>query len=330
MKSRSGSSVPFFPSQSRQARCADGTRPLHGCGAQEGSTTAASEPRPALLRFLCACDPVQSAECSEEVNPGQTDQEGYGVSPRASFYRLPMSLHAPGPLVALELLRPVPHNRPLPDGLTALLLPTPRPQQTVQETGARVVEVWCDLDQVSVRVDGFQLRAWNVPSLFRLGSCEASSASPRFLFFRFRLTECGGESKVGTHGFHYSYQVGFRPQVQHTTLIKSIRSKRSYSLTVCNAQGEPIPPGHWFFLGEPVYFVAQTGVLLAGERLYADACYATSSKDSCMADSNREGSSSRFLSEGGSVLKFSVDAFLFRAVLQVGGAGGHSLSMHLL
>ncbi|XP_035862700.1 zona pellucida sperm-binding protein 3-like isoform X2 [Sander lucioperca] len=329
----------------------------------------------ALLRGTLG-GPVQRAAWFEGVNPAQTNQEGYGVSPHDSFYRLPVSLHAPGPLVARELLRPVPHKRPLPAELMALLLPTPRPHQSVQETGARAVEVWCGLDQVSVCVDRFQLSAWTVPSLFRLGSCEASSVTPRFLFFRFRLTECGGEAKVVggqlvyTYSlwytpppqgyiirvlplnlpiqclydrFHYSYQVGFRPQVQHTTLIKSIRSKRSYSLTVCNAQGEPIPPGHWFFLGEPVYFVAQTGVLLAGERLYVDACYATSSKDpssmpkvdiitnyGCMVDSNREGSSSLFLSGVGSVLKFSVDAFLFRAVSQVGGAGGLSLSMRLL
>lgn len=139
--------------------------------------------------------PVQRAAWSEGLNTVITKQDG---ASRPSFYRLPMFQHAPGPLVARELFRPVPQNRALPAGLTALLLPPTIRHQSIQGTGARAVEVWCGIDQISVRVDRFQLRAWTVPSLFRLGSCEASRISPSFLYFHYRLTECYGESKVGT------------------------------------------------------------------------------------------------------------------------------------
>ncbi|KAK2910701.1 uncharacterized protein [Channa argus] len=305
-----------------------------------------------------AAGPVQRAAHSE--SSVWTEKDG---ASHPSFYRLPMFHHEPGPLVARELFRPVPRNRPFPVGLTALLLPPTRLAQGVQETNARAVDIWCGVDKISVRVDRLQMRVWTVPSLFRLGTCQASKTSPRFIYFHYGLTECGGEAKVvggqlvytfslcytpppqedvirvlplnfpikcHYNRFHYSYKVGFRPQVQHTTFVKSMRSKLSFSLTVCNAQWEPLPPGHWFFLGEQVYFRAQTGALLAGERLFVDSCYATSSKDpdstprldiisnyGCMTDSRRESSNSQFLSRGVSVLKFSVDAFLFKAVSQM-------------
>lgn len=150
-----------------------------------------------------------------------------------------------------------------------------------------------------------------------------------------------------------------------------LKSSFSYSDFLCSVhicvltdRWEPLPPGHWFFLGEPVYFLAYTGALLTGERLYVDSCYATTSRDpnsmpkvdiiknygcvsskntvthflnnccvtlhglsfvcalfflfySCLTDSRREDSNSRFFLGWPNVLKFSVDAFVFRAVSQV-------------
>uniref|UniRef100_A0A8C5D7X2 Zona pellucida sperm-binding protein 3-like n=1 Tax=Gouania willdenowi TaxID=441366 RepID=A0A8C5D7X2_GOUWI len=150
--------------------------------------------------------------------------------------------------------------------------------------------------------------------------------------------------------FHYSYKVGFQPEVQHAIYAKTLRSKLVFSLTVCNAQWEAVPPGSSFLLGEQLYFIAQAGFLVSGERLYVDSCYASSSKDpnslpkvhlitnygyehvsyciytliflinmfvcfgcSCMMDSRREGSDSRFVWRGANELRFSVDAFLFKA-----------------
>lgn len=149
------------------------------------------------LFCLLFCDtlggPVQRAEWLEGVNPVKAIEDE--ASP--SFYHMPMFQHTPDPLVASEQFRPVSHKKPLPAGLTVLLLPPTRHNQIVPETGGRAVEVYCGIDKISVRVDRLQLRIWTLPSLFRLGSCEASRISPRFLYFHYRLTECNGESKVG-------------------------------------------------------------------------------------------------------------------------------------
>ncbi|MEQ2281714.1 hypothetical protein AMECASPLE_033297 [Ameca splendens] len=283
--------------------------------------------------------------------------------PSPTFYRLPVFLHASTPLVPQELFRPIRYRKPLPAELTGLLIPPLRQHESIPDKVAHAVEAWCGTENVSVRVDRILLRAWNVPTLFRIGSCSPSAVTSRYLYFQYGMLECGGRVQViggqlvysyllkytppsqGSvirvspikrlihcyyNRFHYSYKIGFRPQVQQTTFLKSVKSKLTFSLIVCNAQWEPLSQGHTFFLGDQVYFMAQAGTLLAGERLYVDSCQATSSEDpsslpkvdiitnyGCMTDGKRESSNSRFLSGGGSVVKFSVDAFLFSGVSQV-------------
>ncbi|XP_057690891.1 zona pellucida glycoprotein 3d tandem duplicate 1 [Corythoichthys intestinalis] len=303
--------------------------------------------------------PVQHLSWSDGVNPLVRNEAS-----RSSFYHLPVFWHAPHPLVAKELLRPTPRQTLVPSELTALLFPA-KYQSAAQEPRTRPVEVWCGSREIVVRVDRFQLRAWPDPALYSLGSCQPTTVSSHFLFFHYALTDpCVSANQVVAGGqlvyscalyytpppqdyiirvlpfnlplhcyynrFHYSYQVGYTPQMQHTTFKKSLRTKLHFSLTVCNAQWEPLSADHSFVLGEPVNFVAQSGSLLPGEMLFVDSCHVTLSKDpmsrpkvdlitdyGCMTDSQRPGSSSYFWSRSGDMLKFSIDAFLLRAVSQV-------------
>ncbi|XP_061677275.1 zona pellucida glycoprotein 3d tandem duplicate 1 isoform X2 [Syngnathoides biaculeatus] len=236
-------------------------------------------------------------------------------------------------------------------------------QSTPQCPQIQPVEVWCGSNEIVVRVDRFQLSAWPHPALYSLGSCQPTSVTSHFLFFHYPLTKCASASQVLASGqlvysyalyyspplqgyiiralpftlpihcyykrFHYSYKVGYAPQVQHRTFKKSLGTKLSFSLNVCNAQWEPLPRGHSFVLGELINFVAQTGSVLPGEKLFVDSCYVTHTKDpnstpkvdiitnyGCMTDSRREGSYSSFRSRSGNMLKFSINASLFKDVSQ--------------
>ncbi|KAM9806991.1 uncharacterized protein LOC133160628 [Syngnathus typhle] len=317
-----------------------------------------------LMGIFCCTSvvggPVQHLAWSAEATPVVRDE-----ATLSSSYDLPVFRHASQPLVAKELLRPGPRQSLIPAELTALLFPqTSQYPSTPQAPRTRPVEVWCGSNEIFVRVDRFQLRAWPHPALYRLSSCPPNTVTSQFLFFHYAMTDCDAASQVVAGGqlvyshvlhytpppqgyiirvlplklpihcfynrFHYSYQVGYTPQIQHTTFMKSLRTKLIFTLTVCNAQWEPISPGHSFFLGERVNFVAQSGNLVPGERLFVDSCYVTPSKDpnsmskvdiitnfGCMTDSRREGSSSYFWSRSGNMLKFSMDAFLFSDVSQV-------------
>lgn len=119
-------------------------------------------------------------------------------TPVEAVHKLPVFQHVPEPLVAPELFRPVLHKRLLPQGLTALLIPSADQYQPREKLPVGPVDVWCGEKQVSVRVDRLQLRHWTTPSLFRLGSCPVSGVSPRYLYFHHRLTECSGHPKVWT------------------------------------------------------------------------------------------------------------------------------------
>uniref|UniRef100_A0AAV2MG49 ZP domain-containing protein n=1 Tax=Knipowitschia caucasica TaxID=637954 RepID=A0AAV2MG49_KNICA len=224
------------------------------------------------------------------------------------------------------------------------------------------VDLWCGLRSVGVRVDRLRLRHWSVPGLFRLSSCPVSAASARYLYFHRGLGECGCDVKVlrgqlvyhfslsyaapqGSvlrvpplnlplscfyNRFHYSYRVGYQPLAPPSSFMKSMQSRASFSLSVCNSHWEAWPPGQELVLGEPVYLVARVRVVLPGETLYVDTCRVTSSEDpessprldlitnhGCMTDSAQAHSGSRFVWRGPGELRFSVDSLLFSSEPQM-------------
>lgn len=119
--------------------------------------------------------------------------------PNPPFYRLPVFLHTSSPLIPQELFRPAEYRGPLPAGLTGLLIPPLGPHKNIPDKTSRAVEAWCGTENVSVRVDRWLLRAWSVPSLFRIGSCLPSTVTSRYLYFQYRMLECGGQVQVRTH-----------------------------------------------------------------------------------------------------------------------------------
>nr|XP_061802111.1 uncharacterized protein LOC133593492 isoform X1 [Nerophis lumbriciformis] len=316
--------------------------------------------------FLLCCRPAAGGPpWPGSQSPGV--QEDSSQSPGVqedSRHLLPVFRHSRRPLVAKELLRPSSRRTPLPAQLAALFFPRESPgRKWPPAARVRPVEVWCGMKEVLLRLDRLQLRAWPVPARFRLGSCQAANVTSDFLWFRFALTDCGAKSQVFAaqlvytftlyytpppqlqvlrvlpfvlpihcqyNRFHYSYQVGFTPELQQLTFMKNVRSQMTFSLKVCTDDWESVPTDHSFVLGESVNFVAESGHVLPGETLFVDSCYVTSSKEpnsvpkvdiisnyGCLTDGLRVASSSKFWSRKANMLKFSIDVFLFRNLSQV-------------
>lgn len=152
-----------------------------------------------------------------------TKSETGGVT---AFYRLPIFLHASGPLVPPELFRPAPFQAAVPAGLTALLIPPETQQQSPRDVGARAVEARCGMDAVSVRVDLHRLGAWTVPSMFRLGSCGPTEVTSRFIYFHYGLLQCGGDLQVRRRDAQH--MVTCQPLAPHLTRFDTDAQSKIY------------------------------------------------------------------------------------------------------
>ncbi|XP_023140344.2 zona pellucida sperm-binding protein 3d.2 isoform X1 [Amphiprion ocellaris] len=133
--------------------------------------------------------------------------------------------------------------------------------------------------------------------------------------------------------YQYSYKIGYTPKVQLRKVFKQMMNGAKFILTPRNAQWERLSPSDQYVLGKPMYFEAEALPTAHDERLYVHSCYATPERShtstpqfpvvtnfGCMVES--KDSRSRFIPHKNNVVRFSVDAFLFK------GVTGQQLYMH--
>ncbi|XP_052345873.1 uncharacterized protein LOC127914318 isoform X2 [Oncorhynchus keta] len=200
------------------------------------------------------------------------------------YYFLPMFQHSAVPVVDWDLFRPVVRKIRFPSILTNLLLPpqnSPERNHFSPVRNPRGVEVWCN-NQISVRINRGQLRFRCLASMLFLGT-------PLFFYFHYDLNDCGSTQTTMNgqlvyssslhlspepqgpmiraiplnlpiqcicNRFHYSYKVGYVPEVHDRTLLKSMNGKRIFRLTACNERWEQLSSEESYMLGEPMYFKA--------------------------------------------------------------------------
>ncbi|XP_041649750.1 zona pellucida sperm-binding protein 3d.2 isoform X2 [Cheilinus undulatus] len=125
--------------------------------------------------------------------------------------------------------------------------------------------------------------------------------------------------------YQYSYKIAYKPKLRMRKIFKPMRQQIEFVLTPRNAQWERLFPSDHYVLGKPMYFEAEGPSMSQDERLYVHLCYATPEKShtsmpqfevvknfGCMSES-KEGRS-RFIPYKNNVVRFSVDAFLFKGM----------------
>ncbi|XP_056142981.1 zona pellucida sperm-binding protein 3d.2 [Lampris incognitus] len=133
--------------------------------------------------------------------------------------------------------------------------------------------------------------------------------------------------------YQYSYKIGYTPKMQLRKIFKPMKNRAKFVLTPRNAQWKRLSPSSQYLIGKPMYFQAEGPSMTADERLYINSCYATLKKSytsmpqfpvienfGCMVES--KGGRSMFIPYKKNLVRFTVDAFLFR------GMTGKQLYMH--
>ncbi|KAG9335425.1 hypothetical protein JZ751_004747, partial [Albula glossodonta] len=134
--------------------------------------------------------------------------------------------------------------------------------------------------------------------------------------------------------FHYSYKVGYLPQIKTHHFYKQITQRSRFELVACSATWERLGAMEGYVIGQPMYFEARALSVSEDERLFVPTCYVTPSRSppsalrftvienfGCMVDSQFHGSRSRFIRHERGVVRMMMDAFTFEGMVNESANG---------
>ncbi|XP_058603282.1 zona pellucida sperm-binding protein 3d.2 isoform X1 [Onychostoma macrolepis] len=303
------------------------------------------------------------------------DFDGSAVKSLGSpFLQLPVFQHSRIPLLDKKQFSPM-HgsgHEQLPEETKEVLIP--RAAVTLPEASRRRgrshgVNVVCQMKKMIIKVHKHILGIDGLHSELKLGTCDISKTTKHYHVFIYDMDKCGSKRKLVNkrvtysnilhyspvtdlgpirravpfslpvechfNRYHYSYKIGYIPQVRYQNYFKPLRTVDSVVLTPRDELWRRLSPTEEYTIGHPMYFQADGPPLAEDERMFVDSCYVTISSShlsmprftvieshGCMTDS-KSSRWSKFIQSGQrNVVRFSLDAFLFHGML------GEHLYMH--
>ncbi|KAL1259889.1 hypothetical protein QQF64_010466 [Cirrhinus molitorella] len=305
---------------------------------------------------------------------GEDFDESAAQSLGSPYLQLPVFLHSRVPLLEKEQFSPMigSGREQLPEETKKVLIPrttVTTPAGSRRRGRSYGVNVVCQMKKMIVKVHKRILATDGLHSKLKLGTCDISKTTKHYHVFIYDMDQCGSKRKLINNRvtysnilhyspvmdlgpirrtmpftvpvechfnrYHYSYKIGYVPQVQYQNHFKPLRTVDSVALTPRDELWRRLSPTEEYTIGHPMYFQADGPPLAEDERLFVDSCYVTISSShlsmprftvidnhGCMTDS-KSSRWSKFIQSGQrNVVRFSLDAFLFHGML------GEHLYMH--
>ncbi|KAA0702806.1 hypothetical protein E1301_Tti016582 [Triplophysa tibetana] len=255
-------------------------------------------------------DPTSALNGSFETSFHETDLK----RPDSTYLHLPIFQNSRVPLLDKEQFSPAHGSgrEELPEGTKKVLIPPAGDTLQASHRSGRShgINVACYLKKMVVQVNKQILGHEGLEGKLKLGTCDISKTTRKYHLFIYDMDQCGSKRKViknrvaysnvlhyfpeispgpirrampfsneiecHFNRYHYSYKIGFTPQVEYQSYFRPLKTTDSVVLTPRDAMWKRMSPTDTYTIGDSMYFQADGPTLAEDERLFVDSCYVTS------------------------------------------------------